>query len=107
MRNDRSAKISIQDAEIILDEAHISFKSCYYHRMMRKFQESTELAVKGLLKYLGIEYPRSHILGLIIKKEFSKIGLFSPDELKKLAYINDTLNDTLAFDREPGNLSSY
>lgn len=97
MRNDRGAKTAIQDAEIILDEAHISFKSGYYHRVVRKCQESTELAVKGLFRYLGLEYPKSHILGRIIKKELSKLGLFNREELDKLAYISDTL----AFDREP------
>lgn len=97
MKSDRSAKSSLQDAEIILDEARLSFQSGYSHRVVRKCQESTELAVKGLLRYFGIEYPKTHILGRIIKKELPKLGLFSQEELDKLAYVSDTL----AFDREP------
>jgi Uncharacterized conserved protein related to C-terminal domain of eukaryotic chaperone, SACSIN len=97
MKNDQAAKAHLADAEIILEEAGDSLKKGHYHRVIRKCQESTELAVKGIFRYLGLEYPKSHILGRVIKKELSLSGLFPREELKRLANISDSL----AFDREP------
>lgn len=97
MKNDKSAKSHLTDAEIILEEACYSLQKGHYHRVIRKCQESTELAVKGIFRYLGLEYPKSHILGRVIKKELSRYGLFRKEELKRMANISDSL----AFDREP------
>jgi hypothetical protein len=97
MKNDKSAKSHLADAEIILEEACYSLQKGHYHRVIRKCQESTELAVKGIFKYLGLEYPKSHILGRVIKKELSRHGLFRREELKRMTNISDSL----AFDREP------
>ena len=97
MRNDKTAKSHLADAEIILEEACYSLKKGHYHRVIRKCQESTELAVKGVFRYLGLEYPKSHLLGRVVKKELSKYGLFQREELKHIANISDSL----AFDREP------
>jgi HEPN domain-containing protein len=95
--SDKSAKAFIDDAEIILVEARVSLESRHYHRVIRKCQEATELSVKGLLKSLGIEYPKSHILGRVIKKEVSRLKLFRSEDLDRIAFISDSL----AFDREP------
>lgn len=56
MKNVDIAKAYIKDAEIILEEARESFQKGYYHRTVRKCQESVELALKGLLRLKGIEY---------------------------------------------------
>ncbi len=97
MNNKLSAIAFLSDAEVILDESRDSFDKGHWHRVIRKCQEATELAVKGLFKYLGIEYPKSHILGRVIKREIGKHNLFNKDDLTKMAYISDSL----AFDREP------
>ena len=97
MNNKQSAIAFLSDAEIILEETSVSFEKGHWHRVVRKCQEATELTIKGLFKYLGIEYPKSHLLGRIVKKEISKYKLFSREELNKMAFISDSL----AFDREP------
>lgn len=97
MRNDKTARAFLSDSEIILEESLISFEKKHYHRVIRKCQEATELAIKGLFRYMGLEYPKSHILGRVIKKELSKFNIFSREDLNKIAYISDSL----AFDREP------
>ena len=51
-----------------------------------------ELSVKGLFKYAGIEYPKSHILGRVLKKEFTKSRFFKQQELEEMARISDTLS---------------
>jgi len=85
------------DAEIILEESRFSLERGHWHRVVRKSQEATELAIKGLFKYLGLDYPKSHILGKVIKKELAKHRLFDKEELNKIAFISDSLS----FDREP------
>ena len=97
MNNKWSAKAFLSDAEVILAESRASFEQGHWHRVIRKCQEAVELAVKGVFKYLGIEYPKSHILGRVIKRELSKYDLFDRDDLTKMAYIADYL----ALDREP------
>ena len=71
------------DAEIILEESRFSLERGHWHRVVRKSQEATELAIKGLFKYLGLDYPKSHILGKVIKKELAKHRLFDKEELNK------------------------
>jgi len=97
MNNKESAKALLSDAVIILDETQISLKLCHWHRVVRKCQEATELAIKGLFRYLGIEYPKSHLLGRVIKRELGKFRFLDIDELNKMAFITDSLT----FDREP------
>ncbi|MBS3968006.1 MAG: HEPN domain-containing protein [Truepera sp.] len=97
MTNKDRARAFIKDAAIILDEASLSLQHAHYHRVMRKCQEAVELAVKGLFKSFGIEYPKSHILGRVIRKELAKFALFDREVLDRIAYISDSL----AFDREP------
>ncbi len=84
-------------AEVILDESRDSFDKEHCHPVIRKCLEANEFAVKSLFKYLGIEYPKSHILGRVMKREISRYNLFNKDDLNKMAYISDSL----AFDREP------
>lgn len=97
MTSDSSAKAYIEDAVIILEEARLSFDRRHFHRVVRKCQEATELVVKGLFRYFGIEYPKVHIIGRTIKKEIGRLNIFSREELDKIAYFSDRL----AFDREP------
>ena len=87
----------LSDAEIILEESRFSLERGHWHRVVRKSQEATELAIKGLFKYLGLDYPKSHILGKVIKKELGKHRLFDKEVLNQIAFISDSL----AFDREP------
>ena len=97
MNNKKTAVAFLSDADIILEEADFSFEREHWHRTIRKCQEATELAVKGMFKYLGIEYPKSHLLGRVIKKELGKHEIFTKEDLRKMAFVSDSL----AFDREP------
>ena len=97
MRNDRAAQSHLADAEIILREAEDSQRLGHYHRVVRKSQEAAELAVKGLFRLWGIEYPRSHLLGRVIKKELVRTKAIDRMAADQLAYDCDSL----ALDREP------
>lgn len=95
MKNTDIAKAYIKDAMIILEESEESLKKGHYHRTIRKCQESVELALKGLLRLKGIEFPKSHIIGEVLIEELK--GELDIDFLQKAADISDQL----AIDREP------
>ncbi len=95
MKNTEIARGYLGDAKIIFDEAKESLAKKHYHRTVRKCQEASELALKGLLRFLGVEYPKSHRLGKILLDSNLKYEIDS-DTLGKLADISDQL----AIDRE-------
>lgn len=67
MKAKRLGQIFVNDALIILDEAQQSFTREHWHRTVRKSQEAVELALKGLLRWSGIEYSKVHKFGEAIK----------------------------------------
>jgi len=77
MNNKISARSFLKDANIILEEAKISYEKEHWHRVVRKCQEACELAVKALFKYLALEYPKSHLLGRVIKKELKSEPIYT------------------------------
>lgn len=97
MRNDRAARAYLADAEIILREAEDSQRAGHLHRVVRKSQEAAELAIKGLLRLWGLEYPKAHLLGRVIKRELVRRKLLDRKVAEQLAYDSDSL----ALDREP------
>jgi len=86
----------LSDSSIILEEAGTSYEKEHWHRVVRKCQEACELAVKALFRYLALEYPKSHLLGRVIKKELKNKKILTKSDLNKIAYISDEL----AFNRE-------
>ena len=92
MKNDIAGKSYIGDAKIILEEAEESFNKGYNHRTIRKCQESIELALKGVLRIVGIEYPKSHRIGVVLKDSALKEKL-DEETLEKIIAITDRLAD--------------
>lgn len=90
VRNDIIGMAYIKDAGIIALEAQDSLAKGHYHRTVRKSQEAVELALKGLLRFIGIEYPKSHKVGTVLLESSLKEGV-SYDDLKKAAEISDEL----------------
>jgi len=97
VRNDRAARAYVADAEIILGEAEASQRAGHYHRVVRKSQEAAELAIKGLLRLWGLEYPKSHLLGRVIKRELVQRKVLDRQVADQMAYDADSLG----LDREP------
>lgn len=57
MNSFEEGRAYVDDASIILAEAEESLGKGHFHRAVRKCQESVELALKGLLRMYGVEYP--------------------------------------------------
>ena len=95
MRNIDIARAYIEDAVIILRESEASFKEGHYHRTIRKCQEGVELALKGLLRLKGIEYPKSHKIGKVLFETLK--NEIDNNFLQKAVNLSDQLADL----REP------
>ena len=95
--NKELAKAYLEDAEYSFTEAITAYEKGYYHRAIRRLQEAVELSLKAILRYLGIEYPKSHDVSTILYKFKDKI----PVELKsRLNQISEISLD-LALNRGP------
>ncbi len=92
MKNNSAGRSYVEDAKIILEEAEESFNKGYNHRAIRKCQESVELALKGILRVVGIEYPKSHRIGVVLKDSALKEKL-EEGTLEKIITIADRLAD--------------
>jgi HEPN domain-containing protein len=65
--NTKAARVDLQMATRIIDEAHRDLEEEQYYRAVRKCQEVVELALKALLMFKGIAgYPKSHDIGKFV-----------------------------------------
>jgi len=92
MTNREIGHAYIEDARIILNEAEASLSHGHYHRAVRKCQESVEMALKGLLRLAGIEYPKAHRVGRVLL-ESTVAQVASADRLREIARMADELTD--------------
>ena len=69
------AKAYLEDAEYSLREAKIAMEEEVYHRAVRRAQECVELALKAVLRLVGIEYPREHEISAVLMEISEKKNL--------------------------------
>lgn len=92
MTNREFGRAYIEDALVILTEAEASLEQGHFHRTVRKCQESVEMALKGLLRVAGIEYPKAHRVGRVLVE--SAVAQVVPvKRLRDIARIADELAD--------------
>lgn len=77
-------------AKRCLTEAEVALNEHDYSMTVRRSQECIEMAIKGILRLSGIEFPREHdVSDVLLKTEWKEIG--SPswfmDNIEKLARI--------------------
>ncbi len=97
MRNDLLAFDFFRDGELYLSEAKNYLEKGEYHVAVRRSQEACELALKGLLRYLGVEYPKVHDVGKVVDRVLEdklKVGRDLRERLKEISR-------KLAEEREP------
>jgi HEPN domain-containing protein len=58
----------LDEAKGHYEEMHRAFKGNSWNRTIRRAQEVVELCLKGLLKEMGIEYPKVHDVGNVFEK---------------------------------------
>ena len=72
MINKRLAENYLSDAESILDEAESARVKGLHHRAIRRSQEAFELALKAVLRAVGIEYPKEHEVSDALRDNITK-----------------------------------
>lgn len=93
MTNHAIGRAYIEDARLILGEAEASFRQGHYHRTVRKCQEAVEVALKGLLRIAGIEYPKAHRVGRVLLQS-PVAQVTGPERLAGIARIADELTES-------------
>ncbi|MEM2474860.1 MAG: HEPN domain-containing protein, partial [Thermofilaceae archaeon] len=74
----RRARICLREAELALREGYPSF-------VIRRSQEALELAVKALLRALGVEYPKRHDVSDILLERRESLPEPIRSEVEELA----------------------
>ncbi len=89
MRSNRElASAYLRDAEYSYEEALNAFNKGLYHRVIRRCQEAVELALKALLRYLGVEYPKSHDVSPLLYKIKDLLPDFIKDSLDFISHLS-------------------
>lgn len=96
MTNQDLAQGWLRQARNILKEAEHELKSGLWHLAVRRAQESVEMALKALLGSAGIEIPRVHDVGALIKKQKDR---FAPEIQKEVDRIQ-SISRRLGKERE-------
>lgn len=84
MTNLEMAKSYLKESREILQEAESFYKRKVWHLAVRRSQESVEMVLKGALRYIGIEVPKIHDVGVLLKQHKKK---FPINFVKKIDYL--------------------
>lgn len=74
------AKSYLYQASERLDDANRAFSRKNYPYTTRLSQEGVELALKGVLRLVGIDYPKVHDVGRILKRFPGRFSGWSADD---------------------------
>ncbi len=67
MNNGRMEEGYLRWAQRTLDEAQHALKTAYYPAAVRRSQECVEMAVKGILRFLSVEFPKAHDVSSLLR----------------------------------------
>jgi HEPN domain-containing protein len=87
----------VRRATRYLDEAKRALKDMDFPTTVRRSQEALELAVKAVLRYLAVEYPREHDVGEALPFVADKLPEYLREKIPQLR----RLLTKLAEDRGP------
>lgn len=91
MTNHEFAGSYFNQARSIYRELLEHYEKQEWNLVVRRAQESVELILKGFLREAGIEVPRIHDVGNILKKEQKKISSKLVKELPRIISISRRL----------------
>jgi len=92
VNNFQAGQQLLQEAELDLERVRQEFKQGRWNRVMRASQEAVEHSLKGLLKMMGVEYPKIHDVGNLLQKVCKDRGLGIKEQvLRQIAEISSYL----------------
>lgn len=97
MNNREMAEQCLRLSKVRLKHAEIAFREGEYPYVIRQCQESVELALKGALRLVGVEPPKWHDVGPILREEKERFPEWFRDSIDELAGISRELRR----EREP------
>jgi len=91
------AKGYLKEADLRIETAETVINKKGYAYCVRQCQEVVELALKGALRLLGIDFPKWHDIGNILIKEKEKFPEWFKKEIPDLASYSTYLADLREF----------
>ncbi len=91
------AKSYLIEGEIRLKTAHIALENGYFAYAVRSSQECVEMSLKGALRYVGVEPPKWHDVGIVLRKERQRFPEWFIENTDRLALASRELKR----EREP------
>lgn len=91
MTNSRLARSYIEKAKVRLAVLDLLMESKAYSDVVREAQEIVELALKGMLREIGIEPPKFHDVGVFLLENAEKFPASIQSSLSALADISGYL----------------
>lgn len=85
--NDRLARSYLMQAEEKIKHAKETFEGGNYAYVVRQCQEAVESLLKASLRLVGIEPPKFHDVGMVLKNEKDKFPEWFKNEIDELASI--------------------
>ncbi len=91
MNNIELAKSNLKQAEERLKHAREALESGNYPYVVRQSQEAVELSLKGALRLAGIEPPKWHDVGPLLRRERARFPQWFQELVDDLASISRSL----------------
>jgi len=91
LNNLRMARSYLSQAEERLFHAEMALKRSKYAYCIRQCQETVELSLKGVLRAVGIEPPKWHDVGPILRREKERFPEWFKEKIDILSHISRSL----------------
>ncbi len=88
----------LAEAELDLERVNSEYRSKHWNRVVRASQEAVEHGLKGLLKMMGVEYPKVHDVGDVFEMACTEKGI---DISEKILQEIKEVSTKLAEERAP------
>ncbi len=82
------AESYLEEGEIRLETARSSLEKQHFAYAVRQSQECVELSLKGALRYVGIEPPKWHDVGIILRNESKRFPDWFAENIDRLMHIS-------------------
>lgn len=93
MRTDEIALSYLRRAESRLTDAGSALERGSFPDVVRYSQEGVEMSLKGILRAVGIEYPKEHEVSMVLMSQAERLPSQITDRLDYLAKISSKLYD--------------